>query len=1458
MNKLNLTLYENYRRLGLFVLGLLSLTMISAQSTSNVDLALRMELPQGSTYETGDIATFTITVFNQGDIPVKNVKIVDYLPDGLAFSAVGNAGWSSNINKLFYTISNEIAPNQSSSVTIDLSLQNGANPSNVWNYAEIQYAENVEGVALTNMDEDSQWDAILDNDEGAEPYSDSDNAIDLPSDEDDHDVALLIMCTETTCNGQVNISLNYACDLILTAEMIVQNQDYPNEAYVIISKDENGNVIPNNLINGTHLGQNLEVSAHLPGCEGLGCWGNALIEDKIAMELYCEDKEVKCTETDPDIAGFPVADDISCDHINGNSYLIAGLNGCSDIILSYEDEVVEFNCQTGIDFTSKIVRTWTATDGLGNTNTCVEELLVKKGNLSDLTSPPDYLENPIACGTFTALPDGNPDPSFSGYPGGLDCPNIIAVYEDLKINGSCAGRFDVLREWTVIDWCNGNDTTFVQYIKVMDSQAPICNAPYSFISGTESNQCGGPVDVPHPQIEDNCSAATYSIQYKLKDDDESAFVGLTSVGVTGNAQDGYHIFSLPIGEYQVVYFVSDECGNKTECVSILYVQDTSIPTTICKTSAHVTLDENGEAYLDAISLDDGSFDNCGIVHFKVGRMNYGCNWNTSFSDQVRLCCSDAGQETMVVFRVYDDAGNYNDCMVNVTVVDDIIPTIQCPPDATITCSEYAEDPYLTYLGNATATDNCQIDISKYDIHALTSCGVGVIVRTWTAIDNSGNEATCKQYIEVESDYQYDGNDINWPNDTQIESCPDDVGTDVTGEPILPDDACSDFKVTYKDQIQGSGSVGCYLIRRSWKVVDNCAVNNNENTFIHDQFIDVIDQSAPIFSNCEDVTIDAGTDCEEYVNLQLQAEDNCTETYKLNYKYRIDLQSDGTIDITKDGAKIFGVLPTGEHIVYGIVTDECGNSNTCDFKLKIKDNKNPTPVCLPISVSLGQQGKVEVWASDLDLHSFDNCHPSEKLKFSFSPDINDNVKTFTCSDLPNGIKQQFEVNLYVWDNDGNYDYCTTYISVKDALDVCPNQSGNLASISGMIMNHKDGKEFKDVMIELKKSDSLTFGQNYSDEDGEFEFDQLDYFKNYIVKPSKNDDGVNGVTTLDIIRIQKHILGIETIIEPQSLVAADVNNSQSISGTDIVQLRKLILGLYKDDVLPDNQSWRFYPSDFTFNENYPFEFEETIKVDNLEEDKDSVMFYGIKIGDINKSATTNFDHDQSSTRSNPVELVVEDKILKPGSTENIIFTVKNAVALEGLQFALNFDETKAKVVAVQSGQLGLTKEHYSICDGVLYLSWNNLKGAVCNEFDYVFALQVKVEHEVKISDLKLEMKDDLMLSEFIRKDEDTASKIKVRVEDNEYIGGFMPNMTVSQNEPNPFVEMTMIPFTLIKDAHVTFRLFSASGKKVFEETTFVKSGNQVKVIDDQICQQAGLYYLQIESSDQTETIKLIKVN
>lgn len=120
----------------------------------------------------------------------------------------------------------------------------------------------------------------------------------------------------------------------------------------------------------------------------------------------------------------------------------------------------------------------------------------------------------------------------------------------------------------------------------------------------------------------------------------------------------------------------------------------------------------------------------------------------------------------------------------------------------------------------------------------------------------------------------------------------------------------------------------------------------------------------------------------------------------------------------------------------------------------------------------------------------------------------------------------------------------------------------------------------------------FGSINSDKIGEYIFVDLPEGEDYKLRPIKNDDISNGVSTADIVLMQKHILGLQRFNSVYQYIAADVNNSHSITAADISELRKLILGI-TNTFSNGTESWSFIKKSTVFDnpenpwENSPWE-------------------------------------------------------------------------------------------------------------------------------------------------------------------------------------------------------------------------------------------------------------------------------
>ena len=181
----------------------------------------------------------------------------------------------------------------------------------------------------------------------------------------------------------------------------------------------------------------------------------------------------------------------------------------------------------------------------------------------------------------------------------------------------------------------------------------------------------------------------------------------------------------------------------------------------------------------------------------------------SYSEYTAFCCDDIGSESnMVVFRVIDEAGNYNECMVNVEVQDKIGPLVIAPADVTFSCEDQiSEEDLLAYENDLQVFDNCGYTTEVViDTTNLDNCDVEYTI-TYTVTDDGDRTSTDSQ--TVLSDYDYDITESDFDvsaiaNAEYADGCeipdPADYGTDVTGTVVFPSGVCNQLMMSITDDV----------------------------------------------------------------------------------------------------------------------------------------------------------------------------------------------------------------------------------------------------------------------------------------------------------------------------------------------------------------------------------------------------------------------------------------------------------------------------------------------------------------------------------------------------------------------------------------------------------------------------------------------------------------------------------
>ena len=141
------------------------------------------------------------------------------------------------------------------------------------------------------------------------------------------------------------------------------------------------------------------------------------------------------------------------------------------------------------------------------------------------------------------------------------------------------------------------------------------------------------------------------------------------------------------------------------------------------------LDAAGNASITASQINNGSSDDAGNVTLSIV--------DGAFD------CSDLFSSVPVTLTVTDASGNSTTAVANVTVEDNVLPTVTLIGDATVN-----HNAFTTYADlGATEADNCSVTLtSSDDVNTSIS---GSYTVTYTATDGSGNVAQATRTVIVQ-------------------------------------------------------------------------------------------------------------------------------------------------------------------------------------------------------------------------------------------------------------------------------------------------------------------------------------------------------------------------------------------------------------------------------------------------------------------------------------------------------------------------------------------------------------------------------------------------------------------------------------------------------------------------------------------------------------------------------------
>ena len=1183
-----------------------------------------------------------------------------------------------------------------------------------------------------------------------------------------------------------------------------------------------------------------------------------------------------------DLGPFSCAEDIPSHNINEVTGEADNCNGM--VTVSFLNQTTGDNCD------NTLVRTYQLTDKCGNTSTVNQNILLDDtmGPTADQPAPLTGIEcfEDIPTGTAADLTNINDN-----------CVGQVNVTIDDSgfVNPGCSGTVD--RIYVLTDNC-GNTSEITRQIQIDDQTAPIWDQmPGDLDINTD---CAENINIVPPTATDNCNNATISItsdvitnmvcnhrftrtvSYVATDDcmntsqpfvititvfdDEAPMANplpdvgpfdcitdfpvniLSVTNLTDNCTGIVQVrfvsdtdAPLCMGTVIRTYEISDVCGNNRQITQNILIEDTSFPT------ADPLADLGPFTCTDQIPAPDINLvinpqDNCGEMV------------TVSFlSDETPDRCNGSFLRT---YQVSDQCGNTTNITQTIIINDNVAPEMIDPtPSGFYDCSTSIPD---SILNNAPGVDNCGGEVTSELLpddrpFRPLQC-LDTLFQEFRLTDVCGNDTVIIRQILINDTVPPFFVTAPGSLDTMIE-CPTDP---INITPPTAMDACR-FIDAVTIAIVDTIAFECaskYTQRVGFVATDACG-NQTPDTF----FVEVIynDTTPPIFTAFPRDTSAVDSEpfpqpliCGEPFVFTAEAVDNC-DGGPVTLRSRI-IQEDGFV-INLTGPTIDRNFDTGVNTVVYYAEDGCGNAVTDTFFVEVIDETSPFYQCagspVPIDITAGSD---VIFAPDFIVAAKDDC--SRTLPATFEGISPDSI-VLNCAALNGQSTKDTLVRIFLSDVYGNQSPFPCGVVLRLNNVDCP--TIQMATVAGRLAD-ETGNGVDDVVIEvagpvLSQRVESTLGGSYF-------MPNLEMYQDYEIIPYRNNDLLNGISTMDLILLGEHLLEISTLNSPYQLIAADINNDGDVTILDMIALRRAILII--DEEFQNNTSWRFVDNEFSFpNPANPFasSFPESRFVHDLSTNQLVNDFTAIKIGDLNGNATSSGLQAGDTRSEEALTLTTEDQMLEAGEVYDLSFSSENFVDLKGFQFTIDYNplaiepaftnELSSVLPNFNEQNIGFTQ----LENGLLSVSWNDVNPTTLANQATVFTLTFRAKKNVRLSNV-LDFNDALINAESYSA-ELTTQKLVLEYEGSLVETDTNTEFALLQNQPNPFRQQTVIPFILPEAGNARIKITDINGRMIAEHEAFYEAGYQEFILEKSDLNAGGVLFYHLQSGAFEATRKMVLI-
>jgi hypothetical protein len=434
---------------------------------------------------------------------------------------------------------------------------------------------------------------------------------------------------------------------------------------------------------------------------------------------------------------------------------IAFDNCDSELSYIYVDDTSGNSCHEIIN------RIWTVTDECDNSSYFTQTI-----HIVDTTAPViiGNIEIELPCEDF--------DPNSGIYVSAQDECNdyYINIVNTMLLSGECAG--DYMRTYVAIDSCGNQSDDFIQFIHLLDNEAPTASEPVDI-----TISCGQNIPAFEPSFLDNCGS--------------ELVVSHTLPTIVGYCND----------TYTESWTAVDPCGNSTTVERFVTVVDTIDPIfTYVPEDMYVSCDQEYDEGELPIAQDNCDEEVAISVSQNTVQGNCPSNFQIVYSFTATDNCGNTATASRTI-QVYDNQG--------------VIWAQDQPTSYTYECGSAA--PVITPQG----FDNCSSFETSYTDSAVWSEGcISGFTRTWTALDACDNQsAPFHQFITFEDTTEPQL--IGCPSNLEL-PCDQDAPTAAS---VTATDNCDeDVEVIFEEYVLGTapapGSIADCAIQTPVRPVPN--------------------------------------------------------------------------------------------------------------------------------------------------------------------------------------------------------------------------------------------------------------------------------------------------------------------------------------------------------------------------------------------------------------------------------------------------------------------------------------------------------------------------------------------------------------------------------------------------------------------------------------------------------------